>query len=320
MITFFTTSKPFRGHSAIIQRNALKSWKLLHPDVEVILFGNDEGTSEVSREFGLRHEPEIARNAAGLPYMNAMFDRAHEISSYETLCYCNCDIILTSDFPEALGRLQIAASDFLMIGRRWDIEVTRPLDFLNPQWQQEIRDIALKTNDRRDAWWIDYFLFGRGLFYKKIPEFVVGRPRWDNWVVWKALSSGARVIDASAAVLAIHQNHGYAAHPKGREGLWADESSQHNIALSGGALHLCKIDDAINRLTTDGIKPNRVRHWYAIKRNLDSIMRALTFNVWLPVWHFCLGITRPIRSRLGLRSKLPRPSAEKDSPPARTLT
>jgi hypothetical protein len=320
MITFFTTSKPFRGHSAIIQRNALKSWKLLHPDVEVILFGNDEGTSEVSREFGLRHEPEVARNAAGLPYMNAMFDRAHEISSYETLCYSNCDIILTSDFPEALGRLQIAASDFLMIGRRWDIEVTRPLDFLNPQWQQEIRDIALKTNDRRDAWWIDYFLFGRGLFYKKIPEFVVGRPRWDNWVVWKALSSGARVIDASAAVLAIHQNHGYAAHPKGREGLWADESSQHNIALSGCALHLCKIDDAINRLTTDGIKPNRVRHWYALKRNLVSIMRALTFNVWLPVWHFSLGITRPIRSRLGLRSKLPRRSAEKDPPPARTLT
>ena len=320
MITFFTTAKPFRGHSAIIQRNALKSWKLLYPEVEVILFGNDEGTSEVSREFGLRHEPQVARNAAGLPYMNAMFDRAHEISSYETLCYSNCDIILTSDFPEALGRLQIAASDFLMIGRRWDIEVTRPLDFLNPQWQQEIRDIALKTNDRRDAWWIDYFLFGRGLFYKKIPEFVVGRPRWDNWVVWKALSSGARVIDASAAVLAIHQNHGYAAHPKGREGLWADESSQHNIALSGGALHLCKIDDAINRLTTDGIKPNRVRHWYALKRNLVSIMRALTFNVWLPVWHFSLGITRPIRSRLGLRSKLPRRSAEKDPPPARTLT
>src|ERR1700674_3561868 len=318
MITFFTTAKPFRGHSAIIQRNALKSWKLLYPEVEVILFGNDEGTSEVSREFGLRHEPQVARNAAGLPYMNAMFDRAHEISSYETLCYSNCDIILTSDFPEALGRLQIAASDFLMIGRRWDIEVTRPLDFLNPQWQQEIRDIALKTNDRRDAWWIDYFLFGRGLFYKKIPEFVVGRPRWDNWVVWKALSSGARVIDASAAVLAIHQNHGYAAHPKGREGLWADESSQHNIALSGGALHLCNIDDAINRLTTDGIKPNSVRNWYALKRNLVSIMRALTFNVWLPVWHFSLGITRPIRSRLGLRSKLPRPSAGKDSPRART--
>jgi hypothetical protein len=34
MLTFFTTAKPFRGHSGVIQRNALKSWTLLHPDVE----------------------------------------------------------------------------------------------------------------------------------------------------------------------------------------------------------------------------------------------------------------------------------------------
>ena len=45
MLTFFTTAKPFRGHNAIIQRNALKSWTLLRPDVEVILFGDDEGAA-----------------------------------------------------------------------------------------------------------------------------------------------------------------------------------------------------------------------------------------------------------------------------------
>jgi hypothetical protein len=320
MITFFTTAKPFRDHSAIIQRNALRSWKLLHPDVEVILFGNDEGASVVSREFGLRHEPEVAKNPAGLPYMNAMFDRAHEISSHEILCYANCDIILTSDFPEALGRVDTGASDFLIIGRRWDTEVAQPLDFSNSQWQQEIRDIALKTNDRRDGWWIDYFLFGRGTFYKTIPEFVVGRPRWDSWLVWKALSSGARVIDVSDAVLAIHQNHGYATHPKGREGIWADESSQRNFALAGGRPQLRKIDDATYRLTASGVKPNWRRHWYALKRNIDPITRALTFNVWMPAWHLCLGITRPIRTRLGLRSKLSRPPVEKDSPPTGTLT
>jgi hypothetical protein len=28
---FFTTAKPFVGHSGVIQRNALKSWKLWHP-------------------------------------------------------------------------------------------------------------------------------------------------------------------------------------------------------------------------------------------------------------------------------------------------
>jgi hypothetical protein len=32
VLTFFTTAKPFRGHSAIIQCYALQSWKALHPD------------------------------------------------------------------------------------------------------------------------------------------------------------------------------------------------------------------------------------------------------------------------------------------------
>jgi hypothetical protein len=43
MLTIFSTPKPFHGHSGIIQRNALKSWTLLHPDVEVILFGIEDG-------------------------------------------------------------------------------------------------------------------------------------------------------------------------------------------------------------------------------------------------------------------------------------
>lgn len=39
MITFFTTAKSVKGHDGVIQRNALESCTLMHPDVEVILFG-----------------------------------------------------------------------------------------------------------------------------------------------------------------------------------------------------------------------------------------------------------------------------------------
>jgi hypothetical protein len=34
MLTLFTTAKPFEGRSGIIQRNALKSWKLIKNDAE----------------------------------------------------------------------------------------------------------------------------------------------------------------------------------------------------------------------------------------------------------------------------------------------
>jgi len=65
MLTIFTTAKPFRGHSGIIQRNALQSWKALQPDIEIILFGDDEGAAEAAEEFGLRHEEQVERNEWG---------------------------------------------------------------------------------------------------------------------------------------------------------------------------------------------------------------------------------------------------------------
>ncbi len=54
MLTFFTTAKPFVGHIDIIQRNAIRSWQKLHPDVEIILMGDDAGAAEVCAEMGLR--------------------------------------------------------------------------------------------------------------------------------------------------------------------------------------------------------------------------------------------------------------------------
>jgi len=86
MLTFFTTAKPFRGHSGIIQRNALKSWKRLHQDAEVILFGEDEGAAEVAREFGLRHEPRVGRNEFGTKRLDSMFRGAQEMARHELLC------------------------------------------------------------------------------------------------------------------------------------------------------------------------------------------------------------------------------------------
>src|SRR5260370_7756128 len=79
MFTLFTTGKPFAGHSGIIQRNALKSWTLLHPDVEVIVFGDEEGAAEACRDLGLRHEAHEERNEAGLKRIHYFFDRAQAL-------------------------------------------------------------------------------------------------------------------------------------------------------------------------------------------------------------------------------------------------
>ena len=65
MLTLFSTCKPFHGHNGVIQHNALKSWSRLDPGIEIIRFGDDEGTAEACAEYGLRHEAHVERNEHG---------------------------------------------------------------------------------------------------------------------------------------------------------------------------------------------------------------------------------------------------------------
>jgi hypothetical protein len=70
----------------MIQCNALKSWTLVHPDVEVILFGDEEGAAEAARELGVRHEPHVERNESGGKRLDHFFDRAQEMARHEVVC------------------------------------------------------------------------------------------------------------------------------------------------------------------------------------------------------------------------------------------
>ena len=292
MITFFSTPKPFRGHIGVIQRNAIQSWMRVRADAEVILFGDDEGAAEVAREFGIRHVPQVERNEFGTKYLASIFDQANDLARYELLCYVNCDIVLTEDFAAALERVAAWSRMFLMVGRRWDTDITAPLDFAQRDWSARARTQDLTANRPRSSEWIDYFAFSRGL-YPEIPPLVIGRVAWDRWLVRAARAAGAPVVDASDVVVAVHQNHDYGYHPAGVQGVWNDEQAQRNFALAGPARNLHTIDDATHRLTAEGLRWNP-RHL------LLPAMRAA--RPWLmPLWHGLLNLTRPLRHRVGLR-------------------
>src|SRR5215471_18979615 len=143
MLTLFTTAKPFVGHVGVIQRNALKSWTLLHPDVEVILFGDEEGVADVCAEIGLVQHRQVERHEGGMKYLNYMFERAQIIGRHEYLCYSNCDIILMTDFYNAFRIALGWRKRFLLIGQRRDTEITLPLDFDRPDWARRLREMAL---------------------------------------------------------------------------------------------------------------------------------------------------------------------------------
>jgi hypothetical protein len=303
MLTFFTTAKPFRGHDGLIQQNALRSWKLLRPDVEVILFGDEEGAEEIAQTLRIRHEPKVERSESGAKRLDTMFARAQETARHELLCYINCDIILMQDFCDALERVKAKHEKFLMVGRRWDTEIHASCDFENKEWEARLRMQVLREGKQRTPDWIDYFVFRRGLYGAAFPPLVVGRVFWDNWLVWKALDGRCPVVDVSNAVMAVHQNHDYGYHPQGKRGVFHGVESGRNHELAGGWNHLRTIADATERLSDNELKSNRLRHWAGAKRYARQAVRVLFYGGMQRVWFSVLGFTRPVRRKFGLRAE-----------------
>jgi hypothetical protein len=303
MLTLFTTAKPFLGHSAIIQRNALKSWTLLHPDVEVILFGDDAGAAETARALRLRHEPYVARSEQGSKRLDYMFSTARAVARHDILCYVNCDIILMDDFLRALKRVCEQHTEFLMVGRRWDIEMPEPWDFQQTSWRSRLQGVALMRGVQRSEEWIDHFAFSKSLYGASVPPLVVGRVHWDQWLVWKALHSDAAVVHASRSVIAVHQNHDYSYHPNGRAGVWHGIEADENFRLAGDGRHRRRISDTTEVLNATGIRSNAGRRqWSAARRTAKRCQHYVYCEVLQPVAFFFYDITRPLRHALGLRS------------------
>jgi hypothetical protein len=292
MITFFTTGKPFTGHTGIIQRNALRSWTLAAPDAEVILFGDEEGAAETARELGIRHVPEVQRVEEGSKILRSFFDAAQRMARHEVVCYANCDIVLGEDFCSAVARIRESQEKFLLLGRRWDVDVGEAIAFEEADWKGKLRRRAEAAGARRSGDWIDYFVFRRGFYLGKIPEMVIGRVYWDQWLVWKAREMGATVVDASEAVLAVHQNHDYGYHPAGKTGVWTDELSRRNYELAGGRWHLRTIDDATHVLGRSGLQANPARRKRAAARVIKTAREA--------AWITAMDWTRPLRRAVGL--------------------
>jgi hypothetical protein len=302
MLTIFSTPKPFEGRVGTIQRNALMSWRMLDPDIEIILFGDEPGTAEVCSELRLRHVPSVERSSEGTKLLRSIFGPAQQISRHRTLCYANCDIILGKDFLRAIERVSLWTSRFLMVGRRWDSDITAPIDFSDPGWEGRLREFVLREGVQRLYYNIDYFAFSKGI-YTDVPPLAIGRVWWDHWLIWKASQQKALVIDASDVVLAMHQNHDYAYHPEGQKGVWYGEGAQRNFEFAGGFRHLHTLEDATYRLTEQSFEPCHLCSLAPVRRAVRRVVKKIRETARASLWHPVLEATRPVRHAMGLRQR-----------------
>jgi len=261
MITFFCIPKPFTGETRSRQINALRSWQALDVKCEVLVFGDEEGVAGACREVEGRHVPHIARNEQGTPLLDFAFREAQQLAHNKLLCYANSDIVFFPDLLLASKNLcRDVSGPYLAVGQRRGFDAADAKYREGECWSPEI----IQREGRMDGvLFIDYFLFTKSLF-ANIPPFAVGRPGWDNWMIYEARIKQIPVIDLTAKVLAGHQDHDHKHTAEGlsggRDALWCGLEAQKNRRLAGG--HMFGVDDATHHLDESGSLVLRVRPFY----------------------------------------------------------
>ena len=254
--------KPFTGTIAEIQQTAVASWRQLAPDVQVVLVGDEAGVAEAARLAGAQHASGIEVSAGGTPRVDQAFARVAEIADYPLWCFVNADIVLLDDFVPAVRASEATGRPFLLAGQNRDLAHVDRGDLGTADARARVTRRAVQDGVLRGPAAIDWFVFPAGLF-DPMPQFTVGRAGFDNWMIWRARQRGA-VIDATEAVVAIHQSHDYAHLAGGKAQAYAGEEASRNIDLAGGRRRMYTLHDASHRMLADG----------RIVTNFGSILRS----------------------------------------------
>ena len=143
--------------------------------------------------------------------------------------YANSDILFDRNLTDTiyeLIRLKTNLTNILIVGQRrnWKIKWKQNV------WNlQEIGHYA-KSAKLLGTYAQDYFISTRnGYPWSTIPDFVVGRIAYDNWLVVTALKREIPLVDASGTITALHQTDSRG----DREGSNAVAEGRLNVYLAG---------------------------------------------------------------------------------------
>ncbi len=236
MITIFCTPKNFDGIFNTIQKNAIRSWRQISEQIEIIIFGNSRGSKEISKEVNGIYYPDVKCSRNGVPILSDLFKIANKISSFDILLFINSDILLPKNIIEVITKANRMYSKFLLVGHRWDLEVKELINFNDFIALSRFWEMCRKKGEKDSPAAIDYFIFRKNTL-KNIPDFVIGRPGYDNWLIWYARRNFFPVIDISKDVIVIHQSHHFNFHNlKNDPKIFLEEDGLSNRKIHGERL------------------------------------------------------------------------------------
>jgi hypothetical protein len=230
MITFLSSPKPFQGIAKEHQYRAVANWLTVAEGAEVILYGDSAGIEEAGADLGVRVQKEIGCAPSGVPYFGAMAAHAAEHGRYDLQVYLNGDILLHG-LHSAMSRIPFER--FLLIGQCIDLGEGVVVEEPPERWLPRLRELAGEGRvAMRTVSGIDYFGFRRGT-WSEIPPVVIGRAAYDQALLAYCQRRRHPLVDATFAVTALHQYHGYGHVAGGSQTVTRGQDAQNNLRFAG---------------------------------------------------------------------------------------
>ena len=255
-ISFITAFKKFVGLYDIIQKSVIYSWKM--NDIKVIVPANETDTKIKCSDYSNITVIDEVKRARELgfsnqsPVLKDLIEKALPHIDTTMVAFINSDIMILEDFAQKCEKIfQKYGYDIFIVGSRLNIRLNYYAD--SPEgYKKALSEPRLPYDDITSS---DIFITSK-FMWKKIlqdmPEFILGRYCWDNWLHTFAEINNLKKYNCTKTLVTLHCEHPnsmiYA--QEGFEGKEAP-SSKHNLDLW--------------QPIKDVYGYSRIRHWPAIQ-------------------------------------------------------
>ncbi len=209
IITLFTTLRDVKARKRL-HNQTLGNWASLAPAVLPVLYlmpSDSKYWTCRATELGWKLE-KVPRTRGGVPTVKDMFNVTSQKYPSPFIGFANADNMFGNSLVETLvdltqnnkGLLHDRMS--LIVGRRRGIKDIK----INDTSGDYVDAIAPRLK-LYPSYAQDYFLFGSGgkFYWDRVPDFVVGRIGYDNWLVVMAQRWNISLIDGTQTLHNLHQ-------------------------------------------------------------------------------------------------------------------
>ena len=225
LLTLFTTwNNNNASEKDLVHNSTVKNWLSFRPFVIPVVFTNDKTIASKCRRNGWDVLPARVTALDDIPVIKFMYLDAMKAYNTSYYAYSNSDILYSSNLVDTLlgcaynlsnilnvtysidsflyGKSVYAKQPTLIIGQRTNVQnVTRN----EISTWDAITSVGRNRGVLFGGFGFDYFITSKNYTWEKSAEVIVGKPSYDNWLVYNARIQKHKIIDATTTLLAIHQ-------------------------------------------------------------------------------------------------------------------